>query len=156
MMIRNLTLLLVVLALFLAGCAGNAPAAPQGPAATQPVAPAGTDLADTKWKLVDMGGPAATMPALGDANVTLEFADGRVGGNSGCNTYGGGYELANGQIKFGEMLSTMMACDEDRMLVESSYLAALQSAARIELAQDVLTIYFGDPAAGARLVFNRQ
>lgn len=143
-MLRQLTLAMILM-LTLAGCT-------QGGAGSVTARPA---LENTKWKLTEMGSVGAEMPELTEVEINLEFDDqGRAGGNSGCNRYGGAYQLDGDTIKFGEMMSTMMACEETRMQLEQNYLAALRSAGRIEFGQDSLTIHYGD--GGARLVFARQ
>jgi heat shock protein HslJ len=147
--LQKLTLLMVILALGLTGCAAlNARGEASGDA--------GKTLANTKWRLVEMGAPGAETPDLAQANVTLEFDDqGRAAGRSACNSYGGSVTVNGETIAFGEIASTMMACaDPARMQLEQDYLAALNNADRFELGQDSLTIFYsGGPA---RLVFARQ
>jgi heat shock protein HslJ len=99
-------------------------------------------LAGTRWKLESMGGT----PAVEGSNVTLEFVDeGQVTGSGGCNGFGGSYTLEGSAITFSGVASTLMLCmDEAVNQQETAFFAALQTAARYELADDGLTIWYGD------------
>jgi heat shock protein HslJ len=77
---------------------------------------------------------------LPGTEITLAFMDGRIGGKSGCNQYGGEVQIDGSQIKVGVMMSTMMACEENIMSQEQAYLAALGSAASIEISDDTLAL----------------
>ncbi len=65
--------------------------------------------------------------ALGGQPVTLQFTSAsELGGSGGCNSYGGSYQVGNGHISFGEIMSTLMMCaDEDVAAVETAFFAAL-------------------------------
>jgi heat shock protein HslJ len=107
-----------------------------------PSAPAG--LPGTSWKVTSYNnGKQAVVGLIAGSKVTLSFgADGQVSGNSGCNTYSGGYEASDKTLKIGPLASTMMACESPTgvMEQEQQYLAALQNAATFEIAGDTLTI----------------
>ena len=83
---------------------------------------------------------------VADSAVTLAFsADGTAGGDTGCNSYGGDYTVEGDTLSFGEMVSTLMACEDQAVMAqEQAYLAALQSAARFEVAADHLTIWYDE------------
>jgi heat shock protein HslJ len=69
-----------------------------------------------------------TLAAQAPQNVTIliEFADGQVSGQSGCNTYGGSYTAdSDGSMTFGQFHSTLMACEPDLAALEQAYLQAL-------------------------------
>jgi len=65
-----------------------------------------------------------------------------LSGNSGCNTYNGGYEASGTTLKVGPLVSTQKACATPAgvMEQEQQYLAALQNAATYEIAGNTLTI----------------
>ena len=42
---------------------------------------------------------------------TIEFKEGRLSGNGGCNRYNGQYKLEGNILKVGPVMSTRMACD---------------------------------------------
>lgn len=64
------------------------------------------------WKLVSYGDAASPTPALLDVDTTFTFKDGQMGGNVGCNGFGGEYELNGDQITFNGIMSTLMYCEE--------------------------------------------
>jgi heat shock protein HslJ len=129
----NAGLLVFVLgaALALSGCAA--------PAAT------GTDVEGTNWKLVTLDGAAVTRAA------TLSFKEGKITGNSGCNSFGGSYRMDGNILTITEPLaSTLMACEEDVMKLEQQYLGALQAKPTVARSGNQLTVTASD---GTSLVF---
>src|SRR5215510_5562882 len=60
------------------------------------------------------------------APISLSFADGRVSGRTGCNTFTGSYTLAGNSIKFGPIAATRMMCAEGVMTEERQFLSALE------------------------------
>lgn len=103
----------------------------------------GEQLEGTSWKLVSMG----SRPVLPGGAPTLFFEDGSVGGNAGCNSFGGEYTLRGGQFKFGNLFSTLMACvDNERMDQETTYMKLLGQVDRFELrgGQLILTTTHGE------------
>jgi heat shock protein HslJ len=75
-------------------------------------------------------GPAAS-------ELTADFgADGVVGGNAGCNTYGGPWTASDdGAITIGPLAVTLMACaDQALSAQETSFLQALESSVSAEVA----------------------
>lgn len=85
-------------------------------------------LADTSWRLLSMPGDAD----FDAVEVSLNFdGAGGIGGNGGCNSYGGQYEsfAAENTIKFSEIFSTMMFCEENNAsAIEAAYFQALNEA----------------------------
>jgi heat shock protein HslJ len=75
-----------------------------------------------EWVCVTIGGKAAG----GGRAPTLTFGDdGRVTGFSGVNRFSTDYTSARGVVRFGQLVSTKMASDPDRMALERSFLEAL-------------------------------
>jgi len=103
------------------------------------------ELADTRWELATYDGAAA----VDGAEATLEFVGaGQVTGTGGCNSYGGGYSVEGDTITFSGIASTLMMCaDEAVGAQETAFFEALNSAARYELTDDGLTIWYGDNQA---------
>ncbi|MDF7031633.1 META domain-containing protein, partial [Escherichia coli] len=58
---------------------------------------------------------------------TLLTANGVVSGYSGCNRFSGPYEKLASGMRFGNLVSTRMACDPARMELETAFLEALKS-----------------------------
>lgn len=125
---------LVVLAtLGIAGCAAQAardPApAPAAPAASSQQSVPG-DLRGTDWRFVEVEG----LRVSDGVNATLRLREGRASGKAGCNSYGASWEItADGGTRFGETMSTRMACLEPTgaMQVERGVFNALQHATRL-------------------------
>ena len=102
--------------------------------------PAG--LAGTSWKLVSYGSAGNLTPAAQGVETSLIFGpDGQASGNLGCNGFSGGYEEKGGNIVFGPLASTLMACPEPRMTQEGTAFQVLTGTVNFELAGNTLTIY---------------
>jgi heat shock protein HslJ len=81
------------------------------------------ELEGTQWRLTEW-----TLGSLNprDFKITAEFADGKIGGRSGVNTYGGPYTLGSRQsFKVGQLASTQMAGPEPAMRAEGAYFTLL-------------------------------
>ncbi|MCC7207553.1 MAG: META domain-containing protein [Anaerolineae bacterium] len=104
------------------------------------------ELEGTNWNLVSLGGQNAVASAQ---PVTLQFlAGGNVAGNAGCNTYGGAYEASGQQLTFGQLISTLRACEPMAVMQqESDYLTALQSGGTYQIDGNRLTITSVDGAS---------
>jgi heat shock protein HslJ len=93
-------------------------------------------LEGTDWHL--------TTAAQG-TTISLQFANGTLGGFAGCNTYNAGYTttLAEGptnSISVGPITSTQSLCDETIMTQEQAYLASLQTASQYTISGTSLTL----------------
>lgn len=117
--------------LVLTACAGGSPASIEG-----------------GWKLVSYGPPgppANQISAAPEVETSIEFKDGQMSGNVGCNGFGGEYTVDGDTITFGPVMSTMMYC-EAVAVQESSTLAVFQETAGFVLDGDTLTITSADGA----------
>ena len=63
-----------------------------------------------------------------------------MSGFSGCNRFMGGYEQREGQLQFGLLASTMMACMET-MEQEKLFLDALARAKMFNISGEILVMY---------------
>lgn len=117
---RMRILLVAALIVTLAGC--------RAPTATPPPA---LQLDGTEWHLQTINGEAL----VAGSAISLDLADGRLGGTSGCNHYGGEYSVsAAGDLSLGMIAQTVMLCLDDAVMKqESAYMAALQSATTARL-----------------------
>jgi heat shock protein HslJ len=89
------------------------------------------------WLLIELNGRAP----LTDREITLNIAADSLGGNGGCNSYGGSYELVDGRLLISDIFSTMMAClEEGVMEQEAAYFEALNSAVAFELTDNGQTL----------------
>jgi len=101
-------------------------------------------LMGTRWQLLHIRELDALFPVL-ESPITLLFdEEGRAGGSAGCNTYGSAYIVDADSITFETPFSTMMACPQSIMDLESQYLTALSSATRYEIIDGQLHITFGE------------
>ncbi|WP_439890381.1 META domain-containing protein [Ralstonia sp. 25C] len=74
----------------------------------------------------DNADPAA-QPISVEFSAGLDAANGVVSGYSGCNRFSGPYEKLASGMRFGNLVSTRMACDPPRMELETAFLEALKS-----------------------------
>jgi len=118
-----LATLAIVVLLALAACSGT------GPATEDP-------LGGTSWVLVGYG-LAAPLPGT---KITATFEKGQVSGSSGCNTYGGSYEVSVDSIYVDEIFMTEMACvdPEGGMEQEQTYLEYLSGVKTFRLSHGQL------------------
>jgi heat shock protein HslJ len=139
-------LVLIAAAVFMSACgSGNIIPPPQGE---------GVELAleGTKWALTEMNGEAL----IPNTQVTLSFNENVLGGNAGCNSYGGEYVAGpGGALQIEDVFRTLMACLEPVGLMEQEdeYLSALERADSYVLDNDTLIIM--DAAGASILVFVR-
>jgi putative lipoprotein len=117
-------LLILLTAIILAAC-------------TASNAPAGSSLTGTAWTLQSLAGvPIGKV----QRTPTIEFrSDNDVGGSGGCNSWGGGYERKGSTIRFGQLRTTLMAC-EHGMDVEGQFHAALKQVRTFSVTGDTLVL----------------
>jgi len=117
--------------LLLAGCA-NVDTPPDDDTPT---------LAGTFWHLTEYGEPGALQEPIGQYQPTLSIAESSLSGSTGCNTYGGEYEIDGTTITFSSLLQTEIACAEDGVMQqESRYIQLLSTAESFALTDDTLTL----------------
>jgi heat shock protein HslJ len=106
-------------------------------------------LNGTEWVLMDYDGKS---PVEG-TTVTIAFKDGAVTGSSGCNSYGGKYEIHSEKIAIRDVASTLMACTDPAgaMEQEGLFLNALNNAQVFQLNDNQLQITTSD---GKTLTFS--
>jgi heat shock protein HslJ len=118
--------IIISLTLVLNACAGNNSAD-------------SVQLEGSTWVLTNLNGS----DPLDGHQPTLQFETGQISGNTGCNHYGGSYQVEGDAIQLKDLFSTEMACldPEGLMNQESIYLELLRVADQYELNGDVLTFY---------------
>ncbi|MCE5299089.1 MAG: META domain-containing protein [Methanoregulaceae archaeon] len=77
--------------------------------------------------------------------ISLQFADdGKVSGNSGCNSYSGTYTVSGNSISMSGFAVTLMYCGEPGVMdLESTYLAVLPSMKVYKISGNELTLSDG-------------
>lgn len=82
-------------------------------------------LAGDAWRVVSVNG--VDVPADIEVTMTFDPVENRVGGSTGCNSYGAEYSVGGEGITAGVAEATQMACGAPVMDVEQSFLDALRS-----------------------------
>lgn len=131
----GLLLGLALIALIAAACGGSASSPSPSPSG-------GTGMVDATgdWQLTRGTNAGVAIPVGDDVVITLTVAGSKVSGRAACNMYGGDIVVVAGQIQFGAMFMTEMACQEPAMSAESAYLAALGKVRAATRDGDVLTL----------------
>lgn len=107
------------------------------------------------WKLESLNGE----PAAEDFATTLEFTeDGRLGGNAGCNNYGGDFSVEDGALVLPiAFAATKKMCPPPMMDQENAYLASLAGFERAAVDGDTLSLFVADedePMVFSRIVLD--
>ena len=120
------------------------------PVAAEPVIEAPkVELLETIWILDNLSGK----PVVGRQPPTLSLSkDGRVGGNSGCNTYFAGTTLKDTSLSFGAIAGTQMACSPELMAQEQAFLGTLAKTTAFAL--DGMRLTLVDATGAAILGFH--
>lgn len=96
------------------------------------------ELIKTEWKLIKLY--EDDLSSL-SANPTLNFLnDSELGGNTGCNSFGGEYVMKNKILTIKNIFSTKMFC-EGRMEIENKYLNALKEINKLQIVEDQLILF---------------
>ena len=106
-------------------------------------------LDGTEWVVTEIDGE----PVIEDSGVTMEFENGMLSGNAGCNSYGGSYSgSADGELELRDITMTLMACAEPDGVMdqETAFLAALREVTAWEQDGDDLRLL--DDAGDVRLM----
>lgn len=108
-----------------------------------PEPPAPVNLEEKKWVLESIKDRKTFAPIKG-VFVSFDARKNGVGGNSGCNVFGGEYSAVGSRILIKDVVSTMRACVEDgRMDTERDFFDGLRSANRYEISNNRLFLYRG-------------
>ncbi len=118
------------------------------------VPPKALPLTGTTWRLEAIASGDAVSSTIAGTDATLTLADdGTASGNATCNTFSGSYEVNGGDLMFGPLDTTKMACTEiGASTQEQQVLAALAATRRFAIEGDQLTL---SAESGAMLVTYR-
>jgi heat shock protein HslJ len=109
--------------------------------------PLSSPLNETQWELIRyISAQGQLADILAETQVTLEFADGKLSGSAGCNSFFGDYASDASSLTIGSIGYTEMFCTspEGVMEQESAYLSALLDAASYTINGKNLTITSSD------------
>ncbi|MCE5208745.1 MAG: META domain-containing protein [Chloroflexi bacterium] len=111
------------------------------------LAAGGDSLEGTSWTLTSLAGS----PSMESTTITVQFSNGEISGSSGCNSFGGTYDVKGNKLGTAELASTLMACtDSGVMDQEQAFMAYLQDAQSFEVGEGQLKIITAD---GVELLF---
>lgn len=108
-------------------------------------------LTGAEWVVEDIGNRGV----IDTVRVTIVFetAEGRAGGSGGCNNWGADYALSGEGIRFGDAVSTEMACEEAVMNQEQAFHAALRAVTSYAVDETGALVMTGPD--GARILARR-
>lgn len=109
--------------------------------ACHPVTPGPGPLANGEWRIAAVNGHAT--PAAGNYRMIIDGR--RIGGQFGCNHFGGTYRWSGGLLVTDAVAMTEMACGEPASSFEGWGLAVLTRPMRVE-----------SPAAGRLRLSNER
>jgi heat shock protein HslJ len=96
------------------------------------------NLTDTKWHLTSLIGKIP----LAETKVALNFSKDTIGGNDGCNSYGGSYSPSKDSITFGDdFFSTEMYCTDEIAVQSQAYYQALNQTAAYKIVDGNLSLF---------------
>jgi heat shock protein HslJ len=85
-----------------------------------------------RWVVAEMKGvPVQQSGSRRDAFIRFEVSEKRFSGNGGCNQINGNYTLDKNEIKFSEVISTKMSCNDIEF--ENAFLTTLGTVDRYEI-----------------------
>jgi heat shock protein HslJ len=97
-------------------------------------------LDGTSW---NMYAYRKTKPLPG-TSITATFANGKISGDSGCNSYDGRYRVNGDKITISDLFNTLMSCPpkpEGIMEQEQFILETLEDAQTYQLSEGILLIF---------------
>ena len=98
------------------------------------------NLNETSWELLQITKRGKEQLIPQNANITINFADNKINGNSGVNSYFGGYKIKNNSILTANAATTLMAGPEELMKIEQRFLETLQNSPRITYSNTTLSL----------------
>lgn len=113
----------------------------------------GGSLAGSVWILSETAVQwAAFTPALGNPAPTLTFSnDGKISGDTGCNSYGGLYTQNGNQITVSEVVQTLRACVDDTLnKQEQLMMSVLKDQVAVTATENTLSL--SNPAGTLKFV----
>ncbi len=106
-----------------------------------------------EWKATSYFTGDAVLSVATASTLTARFEHGQVSGESGCNSFGGPYELHGSRIELGPLRSTLKACTDPALRAqEQQYLEALHLASTYEVTNATLQLFRADGGIAATFV----
>lgn len=98
-------------------------------------------LDSSNWKLARLNGVPVKPLSGKDITLMLDSEKSKVSGKAPCNSYSGSYNEARGQIKFMNVVSTKMACED--LTIEGEFFAMLNTVTNYNIEPGVLKLMSG-------------
>ncbi len=113
---------------------------PSGTSSTAKLSKTMTTLTQSKWQLFSMNGQKAYAKE-GSSIPTLAFDAEKmsVSGNSGCNSFSGGFTAEKDALSFGNLATTRMMCADMKM--ETDFIAAITKTAKFSMYEGKLVLH---------------
>lgn len=90
-----------------------------------------------KWQLHSLKLDGESFSPTNEREILLTIEKDKIGGNSGCNSYGGNVAITGNTVKFSNIFSTKMFCEGS---IENQYFAALEKVVNFELKNNQLIL----------------
>lgn len=121
---------------------------PSGTGSTTKLSKTLSTLTQSNWQLFSMNGQKVYATADG-SRPTLSFDAEKmtVSGNSGCNTFSGGFTAEKDALSFGNLASTRMMCAD--MKTETEFLSTIVKTGKFSIYEGKLVL---DDAGGKQLM----
>ena len=126
----------LAIGLLVAACGGSSATPAASTAAGSPGSPIDGTWALTKYTSVD--GTQQTVPSA--VTPTITFDGNAATGSAGCNTFSAIANIQGDQLRFDQVQSTKVACEDPMATVEAAYLQALNLATTWTVTGDTLLI----------------
>ncbi|MGG6269837.1 META domain-containing protein [Leptolyngbya sp. AN03gr2] len=128
------------------------------PTTPQPINPIGQSVPfeGITWQLSEWRRSNGDRISLLPKNpITIRLDGRRLGGSSGCNSYGADYQVQNGQLRvIGDFISTMIGCSLEVGVRENEFRTILKSPRlSIRSAKNRLTLNYSSARGSGVLVF---
>jgi heat shock protein HslJ len=104
----------------------------------------GGTIEGIRWVATSVVVDGSLEPVPAGVTADATFAEGKVAGFSGCNTYTGPATIDGSRLAIGTLASTMMACVDPAMALESAYQKALPLATSYTATAEKLTLFDKD------------
>lgn len=106
-----------------------------------------------EWKATSYYTGQAVQSVASASTLTAKFEHGQVSGESGCNSFGGPYEVHGSNIELGPLRSTLRACTDPVLQAqEQQYQEALHLASTYEVTNATLQLFRADGGIAATFV----
>lgn len=93
----------------------------------------------TGWRATEVAG----QPPVPGSEPTVFFDGGRIGGSTGCNSFGGEITLEGTSVKLGEIATTLIGCEAAIGDIERRFSEALAASQRLTIRADGTLVLSG-------------